>query len=103
MAGYLVCDPGTVTKGIPIVLPLYVPDPKSGCRGEEDPMVVTQVEELGCTGSWSTRVFQMLSAGNTEQLPTVGACASARLAHPSNTAKMSRGLTMIRFTAQNRA
>ena len=54
--------------------------------GEVAPMVFTQVEELGCTGSWSMRVFQMLSAGKTVQLPTLGACAAAQLANPSNIA-----------------
>ena len=36
-------------------------------------MVFTQVEEFGLTGNWSIRVFQMLSAGNTVQEPSVGA------------------------------
>jgi hypothetical protein len=35
-------------------------------------MVDTQADELELTGSWSTRAFQMLSAGKTGQLPSTG-------------------------------
>src|ERR1700722_19800219 len=70
---------------MPIGEPSHKPDPKSGCSGEEAPMVLTQVEELGCTGSWSMRVFQILSAGRTGHFPMVGVCPFARLANPSNT------------------
>jgi hypothetical protein len=45
------------------------------------------VEELGCTGNRSMRVFQMLSAGKTVQLPIVGVCAATRLARPKSAAK----------------
>src|SRR4051812_45659966 len=37
------------------------------------PIVATQAAELGCTGRWSTRVFQKLSAGNAGHGPIVGA------------------------------
>src|ERR1019366_8721419 len=69
---------------MPIGPPSHKPEPKSGCSGEEAPMVLTQVEELGCTGSWSIRVFQISSAGRTVQFPMVGICADARLANPSS-------------------
>src|SRR5436309_2726064 len=72
VTGYLVCVPGTVTNGMPIGPPLYRPAPKSACRFLVEPMVVTQLEELVETGSWSTGVFQILSAGWTGQLPIVG-------------------------------
>ena len=39
--------------------------------------MLTQAEELPETGSWSTGVFQMLSAGSTGQVPMVGAWAGA--------------------------
>jgi len=44
--------------------------------------VFTQVEELGCTGSWSIRVFQISSAGRTVQFPMAGVCADTRPANP---------------------
>src|SRR5712691_9541153 len=78
---------------MPIGPPLYVPEPKSGCNGEEGLIVLTQVDELGCTGNWSTRVFQMLSAGKTVQLPTVGARAAARPASPIKAAKRTKFCT----------
>jgi hypothetical protein len=36
------------------------------------PIVVTQAEELADMVSWSTGVFQILSAGRTGQLPIMG-------------------------------
>jgi hypothetical protein len=53
------------------------PDPKSACTGLVEPMVVTHADELGERDS-STGVFQMLFAGKTVQLPTVGDWANAR-------------------------
>jgi hypothetical protein len=69
---------------MPIGAPLYNPDPKSACTVFVEPMVVTHAEEPVETESWSTGVFQMLSAGSTEHLPIVGACADATET-PSNT------------------
>jgi hypothetical protein len=56
---------------------LYNPDPKSAWTVFVEPIVVTHAEELVETVSWSTGVFQMLSAGSTEHLPIVGPCADA--------------------------
>ena len=56
---------------------MYRPDPKSACMVFVAPIVVTQVEELAETGSWSTGVFQILSAGRTGQLTMVGDWADA--------------------------
>jgi hypothetical protein len=40
-------------------------------------MVATQAAELAETGSWSTGVFQILSAGSTGQVPMAGDWAMA--------------------------
>ena len=48
-------------------------------------MVDTHEDELALTGSWSTRAFQILSAGKTGQLPSTGPWATARLASPAST------------------
>jgi hypothetical protein len=74
---------------MPIGPPLYVPEPKSGCSSEDAPMVAVQVEEFADAGNRSTRVFQMLSAGSTVQLPAVGAWAEAISAKAINRPKVS--------------
>jgi hypothetical protein len=81
-----------------------VPEPKSGCIGDDGPMVFTQVAELGETGSWSMRVFQMLSAGRTVQFPIVGAWAAAALA-TLKTTKVRKIIGAITFSRryQNRS
>ena len=68
--------PGTVTNGMPIGPPFHVPAPKSAWNPVLAPIVATIDAEFGSTGSVSTGVFQMLLAGNTEQVPIV-CCASA--------------------------
>src|ERR1035437_7932166 len=62
---------------MPMGAPMYRPDPKSACRVFAAPIVLTQADELAETGSWSTGVFQMLSAGRTGQVPMAGAWAAA--------------------------
>src|SRR5436189_1012978 len=46
-------------------------------------MVLTQAEEFAATGSWSTGVFQILSAGSTGQFPIAGDCAAAAATAPA--------------------
>src|ERR1039458_706963 len=62
---------------MPMGAPSYRPDPKSGWAVLVAPMVATQAAELAETGSWSTGVFQILSAGRTGQLPLAGDWAVA--------------------------
>src|ERR1035438_5536625 len=62
---------------MPMGAPSYRPDPKSGWAVLVAPMVATQAAELAETGSWSTGVFQILSAGRTGQLPMAGDWAMA--------------------------
>src|SRR4029450_12038473 len=71
VAGYFVCAPVTVTNGMPIGPPSHTPAPESACNPRDTPIVVTIELELDRTGRVSTGVFQMLSAGRTEQLPIV--------------------------------
>jgi len=59
-------------------------------------MVVTQAEELEETGSWSTGVFQMLSAGRAGQAPMVGDWASAERANRVRR-MMERSMTFIKI------
>src|SRR6476469_3522712 len=77
---------------MPIDAPLYTPDPKSACTGLVVPMIITQAEELAEMGSWSTGVFQMLSAGSTGHIPILGDCADATQ-KPDNTIEITRPVT----------
>src|SRR5436190_14292947 len=69
VAGYFVCVPGTVMKGMPIGPPFHVPDPKSAWTRVFAPIVLIMDDEFESTGSVSTGVFQMLSAGSTGHEP----------------------------------
>src|ERR1035441_8959962 len=62
---------------MPVGAPSYRPDPKSGWAVLAAPIVATQAAELAESGSWSTGVFQILSAGRTGQLPMAGDWAVA--------------------------
>src|SRR5262245_22193091 len=56
---------------MPIGPPSHIPAPKSAWKPRPAPIVFTSVVELDSTGSVSTGVFQMLSAGSTGQPPII--------------------------------
>jgi hypothetical protein len=60
-----------------------MPAPKSAWKPRLAPIVFTIVAELASTGSVSTGVFQMLSAGSTGQPPII-CCAEADPAQAGN-------------------
>ncbi len=57
--------PGTVVYGMPIGPPFHVPEPKSAFRPAVEPMLATQVDDCGSTGSDETSACQNESAGVT--------------------------------------
>src|ERR1017187_1139652 len=83
---------------MPVGAPSYRPDPKSGWAVLAAPIVATQAAELAETGSWSTGVFQILSAGRTGQLPMAGDWAVAlqtlSRVNPGRTRSMARAATL---------
>src|ERR1041384_4104894 len=77
---------------MPIGPPSQMPAPKSAWKPRLAPMVLTIVAELDSTGSVSTGVFQMLSAGSTGQPPII-CCAEAG----ADTAASTRARTVARI------
>ena len=86
VAGYFGCVPGTVMNGMPIGPPSQMPAPKSAWKPLVAPMVVTIDAEFASTGSVSTGVFQMLSAGNTGHDPIIGCADTGPASTPLRTA-----------------
>ena len=58
-------------------------DRKVAWKVVEAPIVLIIVAEFDSTGSVSTGVFQMLSAGKMLHVPAVGGCATDHAAKPS--------------------
>src|SRR5680860_309622 len=85
---------------MPIGEPSHSPAPKSGCTVLSAPMVLTYAAELGCSGSSSTRVFQMWSAGNTAQLPSEGAESGESLSVEGAEPQATSALTTTTRRAQ---
>src|SRR4051812_28392902 len=73
---------------MPFGAPAYTV-PKSACAVRVAPMVATYAADAGSSGSASTRVFQMLSAGSMGQPASVGAARGAGTAKNSSTAATS--------------
>lgn len=57
------CDP-TTKYGMPMLCPLYRPEPKSGWRPIPVPMKLMIAAEFGSTGAEEMSLFQRLSGGN---------------------------------------
>src|SRR4051812_14570960 len=86
------CDPFTLVNGIPKLSARLLP--QSGCSFrllETVSIDATHADELACTGSVSTGVFQKLSAGKTGQPSRVGGDATA---HSGTATRMARGRRM---------
>src|SRR5579862_4380379 len=59
----LCCDP-TTKYGMPMLDPLYRPEPKSGCKPMPEPTKLMIAAEFESTGAEEISLFQRLSAGN---------------------------------------
>src|ERR1700674_2613436 len=57
------CEP-TTRYGMPMLCPLYRPEPKSGCKPMPEPMKLMIAAEFASTGAEEMSLFQRLSAGN---------------------------------------
>src|SRR5271167_2536947 len=84
------CAVGTTTYGMPMVDPLYRPEPKSGCSFALPPMKLMIAFELGSSGALAMFVFHRLlgrKGRNPFKLPSAprlslmqeGPCAYPRL------------------------
>src|SRR5438552_10296831 len=77
----------TTSNGIPIGPPSQVPEPKSAWRPVSRPIERISVAEFAATGNLSTRRFQGLERGKTEQRGALGSRSAA--AEPDRAATRS--------------
>src|SRR6202050_5755642 len=69
MIGAPACVESTTWYGMPMIAPVYTPEPKSGCRPTVGPMKLSSAPEFGSAGADEMSVFHRLLAGNGTNPP----------------------------------